>query len=154
VSTTVSVIAHLDHDPTQVEADQVHHAHTGQVSILLRLRVAGSSMTVAGPAPVLRALLAAQLAALDQADPERGDRAEVRQPFTPPRPPAAPAPTLAGGGRVKVRLLGTRAETTEALARLRTVITVVSASPPCPCRDSDVLVRVDLEVGLDQAVTP
>jgi hypothetical protein len=55
---------------------------------------------------------------------------------------------------VKVRLLGTRAETAQALARLRTVVAVVSASPPCPCRGSDVLVRVYLEVRLGQAVTP
>jgi hypothetical protein len=46
---------------------------------------------------VLRALLAAQLAALDQADPARGNQAEVCQPFTPPHP-AAPAPTTAGVG--------------------------------------------------------
>jgi hypothetical protein len=93
MSTTVSVIAHPDHDPTQVDADQVHHDHTGPVSILLRLRIAGSSLTVAGPAPVLRALLTTQLATLDQADPERGNRPEVRQPFTPP----ASAPTAGMG---------------------------------------------------------
>jgi hypothetical protein len=92
MSTTASVIAHVNSDPTEVEAIQVPHAHTGQPSILLRLLVAGSTLTVAGPAPVLRALLAAQLAALDQADPARGNRAEVSQPFTPPRP-AAPALT-------------------------------------------------------------
>jgi hypothetical protein len=88
MSTTTSVIAHPDHDPTEVEAIQVPHAHSGQASILLRLVVAGSTLTVAGPAPVLRALLAAQLHALDQADPDRGNLAEVRQPFTPPDHPA------------------------------------------------------------------
>jgi hypothetical protein len=98
MSTTASVIAHPDHDPTQVEAIQVPHAHTGPVSILLRLVVDGSTLTVAGPARVLRALLATQLAALDQADPDRGNQAEVRQPFTPPRRPATPAPTTAGVG--------------------------------------------------------
>jgi hypothetical protein len=96
MSTTASVIAHPDHDPTEVEAIQVPHAHTSQPSILLRLVVDGSTLTVAGPAPVLRALLAAQLAALDQTDPACGNQAEVRQPFTPPRP-AAPAPTTAAG---------------------------------------------------------
>jgi hypothetical protein len=94
MATTASVIAHPDHDPTEVEAIQVPHAHTGRASILLRLVVAGSALTVAGPAPVLRALLAAQLAALDQADPARGNQAEVRQPFTPPHP----APSSAGVG--------------------------------------------------------
>jgi hypothetical protein len=97
MSTTASIIAHPDHDPTTVEAIQVPHAHTQQASILLRLLVAGSTLTVAGPAPVLRALLAAQLDALDAADPARGNQAEVCQPFTPPRP-AAPAPTTAGVG--------------------------------------------------------
>jgi hypothetical protein len=95
MSTTVSVIAHPDRDPTQVEADQVHHDPDQTISILLRLRIAGSSLTVAGPAPVLRALLAAQLAALDQVDPDEGNRPQVRQPFTPPRP-AVPAPTVLG----------------------------------------------------------
>jgi hypothetical protein len=96
MSTTASVIAHVNSDPTEVEAIQVPHAHTGQVSVLLRLVVAGSTLTVAGPAPVLRALLAAQLAALDQADPARGNQAEVCQPFTPPGRPA-PAPTTTAG---------------------------------------------------------
>jgi hypothetical protein len=95
VSTTASVIVHPDHDPTEVEAIQVPHAHSGQASVLLRLLVAGSTLTVAGPAPVLRALLAAQLHALDQADPARGNQAEVCQPFTPPHP-ATVAPTAAG----------------------------------------------------------
>jgi hypothetical protein len=97
MSTTASVIAHVHSDPTEVEAIQVPHAHTGQASVLLRLVVDGSTLTVAGPAPVLRALLAAQLAALDQADPDRGNQAEVRQPFTPPQK-ANPAPTSAGVG--------------------------------------------------------
>jgi hypothetical protein len=95
MSTTASVIAHVNSDPTEVEAIQVPHAHSGPPSILLRLVVAGSTLTVAGPAPVLRALLAAQLHALDQAAPDRGNRAEVRQPFTLPRL-ATPAPTNAG----------------------------------------------------------
>jgi hypothetical protein len=95
MATTASVIAHPDHDPTEVEAVQVPHAHTQQVSVLLRLVVAGSTLTVAGPAPVLRALLAAQLHALDQADPARGNQAEVRQPFT---PPGRPAPTTTAAG--------------------------------------------------------
>jgi hypothetical protein len=96
MTTTASVIAHVNSDPTEVEAIQVPHAHTQQVSILLRLVVAGSTLTVAGPAPVLRALLAAQLAALDQADPARGNQTEVCQPFTPPQK-AAPAPTTTAG---------------------------------------------------------
>jgi hypothetical protein len=96
MSTTASVIAHPDHDPTTVEAIQVPHAHSGQASVLLRLVVAGSTLTVAGPAPVLRALLAAQLDTLDQADPARGNQTEVCQPFTPPQK-AAPAPTTTAG---------------------------------------------------------
>jgi len=95
MSTTASVIAHVASDPTEIGALQVHHALTGSVSVLLRLVVDGSSLTVAGPAPVLRDLLAAQLAALDLADPERGNRPEVERPWTPPRPAAA-APTAAG----------------------------------------------------------
>jgi hypothetical protein len=55
---------------------------------------------------------------------------------------------------VKVRLLGTHAETAEALARLRTVVEVTSASPPCPCRDADSNVRVYLDVRLNQGATP
>jgi hypothetical protein len=94
MTTTASVIAHVNSDPTTVEAIQVPHAHTTQVSVLLRLVVDGSTLTVAGPAPVLRALLAAQLHALDQADPARGNQAEVRQPFT---PPDHPAPTTTAG---------------------------------------------------------
>ncbi len=90
MSTTVSVIAHVASDPTEVHATQVHHAHDGSVSVNL-------SLLVAGPAPVLRDLLAAQLAALDLADPERGNRPEARQPFTPPRPATlAPAPVGVG----------------------------------------------------------
>jgi hypothetical protein len=97
MATAASVIAHVASDPTEVHATQVDHAHTGQVSINLSLYVAGSWLTVAGPAPVLRALLTAQLAALDLADPERGNHREVRRPFTPPRPAAA-APTRVGVG--------------------------------------------------------
>jgi hypothetical protein len=93
MTTTASVIAHVNSDPTEVEAIQVPHAHTGQASVLLRLVVAGSTLTVAGPAPVLRALLATQLAALDQADPARGNQAEVCKAFTPPDP----APTTTAG---------------------------------------------------------
>ena len=93
--TTASVIAHVASDPTEIHATQVHHDHVGSVSINLSLLVAGSWLTVAGPAPVLRDLLAAQLAALDLVDPERGNRREVEQPWTPPRP-AAMAPTQAG----------------------------------------------------------
>jgi hypothetical protein len=96
MSTTASVIAHVPSDPTEVHATQVSHAHSGGVSVNLSLYVAGSWLTVAGPAPVLRALLAAQLAALDQADPQGGDQAEVRQPFTPPHLPD-PAPTTTAG---------------------------------------------------------
>jgi hypothetical protein len=96
MSTTASVIAHVATDPTQIHATQVHH-DTGTVSINLSLYVAGSWLVVAGPAPVLRALLTAQLATLDQADPERGNRDHLEQPFTPPHP-AAPAPTAAGVG--------------------------------------------------------
>jgi len=95
MSTTASVIAHVASDPAEIGALQVDHALTGSVSVLLRLVVAGSSLTVAGPAPVLRDLLAAQLAALDQADPEGGNRPEVEQPWAPPRP-AAVAPARAG----------------------------------------------------------
>jgi hypothetical protein len=98
MSTIASVIAHPDHDSTTVEAIQVPHAHPGQPSVLLRLVVAGSTLTVAGPAPVLRALLAAQLHALDQADPARGNQAEVSQPFTPPHPANTAATTSAGVG--------------------------------------------------------
>jgi len=97
MSTTASVIAHVASDPTEIGALQVHHALDGSVSILLRLVVAGSSLTVAGPAPVLRDLLAAQLTALDLVDPKRGNRPEVERPWTPPRP-AAVAPTQAGVG--------------------------------------------------------
>ncbi len=99
MSTTASVIAHVNCDPTEIHATQVHHDHTETVSINLSLLVAGSWLTVAGPAAVLRDLLAALLAALDQADPEGGDRREVEQPWTPPRPAAvapATAPTRAG----------------------------------------------------------
>jgi hypothetical protein len=93
MSTTASVIAHVATDPTELHATQVRH-DTGRVSINLSLYVAGSFLVVAGPAPVLRALLTAQLAVLDQADPERGNRGHLEQPFTPPRP-AAVAPTQA-----------------------------------------------------------
>jgi len=96
MATTASVIAHVASDPTELHATQVHH-DTGTVSINLSLLVAGSWLVVAGPAPVLRALLAAQLAALDLADPERGNRSQVRQPFTPPDP-AAPVLTAAEVG--------------------------------------------------------
>jgi hypothetical protein len=96
MSTTASVIAHVNTDPTEIHATQVHHP-TGTVSINLSLYVAGSFLTVAGPAPVLRALLTAQLAVLDQADPQRGNRDHLEQPFTPPRP-ATVAPSAAGVG--------------------------------------------------------
>ncbi len=87
-----SVIVHPTHEPTQLRAAQVHHLD-GPPSINLTLEVtldvnATVSMTVAGPAGVLRALLAAQLAVLDQADPARGDRRDVERPFTPPHPAA------------------------------------------------------------------
>jgi len=99
MSTTASVIAHVNCDPTEIHATQVHHDHTETVSINLSLLVAGSWLTVAGSAAVLRDLLAAQLAALDLADPGRGNRPEVERPWTPPRPAAvAPAPAAAGVG--------------------------------------------------------
>jgi len=96
MATTASVIAHVASDPTELHATQVHH-DTGRVSINLSLLVAGSWLVVAGPAPVLRALLTAQLAVLDQADPERGNRDHLEQPFTPPHP-ATVAPSAAEVG--------------------------------------------------------
>jgi hypothetical protein len=52
---------------------------------------------------------------------------------------------------VKVRLRGTREEVAEATRRLVEILEVVAVSDPYPDRGATVLVRVYLEVRLDQA---
>ena len=97
MSTSASILAHVASDPTQIHATQVHHDLLETISVNLTVVVADSWLTVAGPAPVLRALLTAQLAALDAVDPERGNHYKVELPFTPPTP-AVVALTRVGVG--------------------------------------------------------